>query len=263
MIGRKCLFGAVCAIPLLGVAMPASADRIDFNLDVIFGAPPVHEVRRVWVEPVYRTVCDRVWVEPVYEDRCERVWQEAVYEDRCEQVWVPDRFEFRTERGRDECGRRVDRQVRILIQAGHYETVTRRVCVREAGWVEMPRRVCVRDGHWQTIERQELVQAGHWKDVVVSDPGRCDTGGFDVVITDPRPRWGDDHDLGRRSRSDRDHDRGDDDRRDRMSNAYYQPDADDRDVRDRREDRQDRDDRQTMERNREYNRDRGERYRRG
>src|SRR5689334_14456983 len=55
-------------------------DHHDGNVrvDVGFGQrcePRVVERQvRVWVEPVYRTVCDRVWVEPVVRTECERVW---------------------------------------------------------------------------------------------------------------------------------------------------------------------------------------------
>src|SRR4051794_27477253 len=44
--------------------------------------PDRMEYRRVWVEPVYRTICRRVWVEPVVRYDYER-------------VWIPPRYEWR------------------------------------------------------------------------------------------------------------------------------------------------------------------------
>ena len=55
--------------------------------------PPCEE--RVWVPPVYRTVCDRRWVEPVYRTVCDRVWIEPVTQTTCERIWVADRYESR------------------------------------------------------------------------------------------------------------------------------------------------------------------------
>src|SRR5437763_15209630 len=37
--------------------------------------PPTYQ--RVWVEPVYRTICKRIWHEPVYQSVCERIWVEG------------------------------------------------------------------------------------------------------------------------------------------------------------------------------------------
>src|SRR4051812_11888493 len=61
-------------------------ERVDFRIGERHD--PVEE-RRVWVEPVYRTVCDKVFVEPVYRTEIERVWCEPVYQTVCEKVWVP------------------------------------------------------------------------------------------------------------------------------------------------------------------------------
>ena len=125
---------------------------------------PEHcEPRRVWVEPVYRTVCDKVWVEPVYEDRCEKVWVEPVYREVHEKVWVPDRWECRKQVCHER-GRRVVREVRVLIERGHWDQVCRKVCVREGHFQEVRQRVCVAEGHWKTVERQELVTQGHWEE---------------------------------------------------------------------------------------------------
>lgn len=124
--------------------------------------------KRVWVEPVYRTVCDRVWVEPTYRTVTERVWREPVYEERCERVWVPERYERREVRFWDGCGWRV-RFERVCVEPGRWETRTTRVCVREGYWEDVCRRELVCEGRWQTIERRELVSEGYWTTKVVRE----------------------------------------------------------------------------------------------
>ena len=93
---------------------------------------PAYAERRVWVEPVYRTVCDRVWIAPLFQKVCER-------------VWVPDRYE---KRRIIHCNKLVTVE-RVLVQCAHYET-------RE-------REIVVTPGHFENVERQELVCAGHWE----------------------------------------------------------------------------------------------------
>lgn len=89
----------------------------------------------MWVEPFYRTICERVWIEPVYRTECER-------------VWVPDRFEIReTPEGYGRNARIVRREV--LVEAGHYATVERQVIAQY--------------GRWENVERQELVSPGHYE----------------------------------------------------------------------------------------------------
>jgi len=90
--------------------------------------------RRVWVEPVYRTVCERHWCEPVYQTVCEQVLVPAVYEDRQVQFY--------------EHGRLCTRIEHVLVSPEHSE--------------KRDRQVCVTEGHWDTIDRQELVADGHW-----------------------------------------------------------------------------------------------------
>lgn len=156
-------------IPATAQADHRDRDRDDVEFRVDYrnrgGILPRHEEpRRIWVEPVYRTVCDRVWVEPVYRTECQRVWIEPVYQDVQERVWIPDRWEvqrFQTV----ENGRRVMRERRVLVERGHFEVRCRKVMVREGCWQEVPRQVLVCAGHWQTIERQELVTPGHWEEV--------------------------------------------------------------------------------------------------
>jgi len=118
--------------------------------------------KRVFVEPVYRTVSDRVWVEPVYRDVCDRVWHEAVYDDRRERVWVDERFEYREVVRFDLCGNRIVCRERVCVEPGHYEERRVRVCVREGYWQDVSRREVVCDGHWKKIERRECVSEGYW-----------------------------------------------------------------------------------------------------
>ncbi len=119
-------------------------DRTDVRVDINVGRyepqyrPPTR-IERVWIEPVYRTECQQVWVEPVYRTECQRVWVEPVYEIR--QV-VDYRF-----------GRRIIREERVLVCAGHFE--------------ERPIQVLVCAGHYDSVERQVIVAAGHWEERTV------------------------------------------------------------------------------------------------
>src|SRR5438093_10752719 len=109
---------ALAAVGSLGF-MPASAQagsHFNVRVDVRDGDfcstdRPVDVVRyeeqttSVWVEPVYRTTCDRVWVEPEYRTTCDRVWHDAQVQNLEERVWVPARFEVRRGEHRDHSGR--------------------------------------------------------------------------------------------------------------------------------------------------------------
>jgi len=124
--------------------------------------------RRVWVEPVYRTVGEKVWVEPVYRTEYEKVWCEPVYQTVCEKVWVPDRYEVR-ERVVNERGRKVIYRDRILIERGHNVEQNRQVLVKAGHWDTIEKRVCVAEGHWTEVERREVVRPGHWETVASRD----------------------------------------------------------------------------------------------
>jgi len=123
------------------------------------------EERRVWVEPVYRTVSEKVFVEPVYRTEVQRVWCEPVYQTVCEKVWVPDRYEVR-DVVYNERGRRVVRHERVLCERGHYVEQNRQVLVTAGHWDNVEKRVCVSEGRWTTVERRECVTPGHWETVV-------------------------------------------------------------------------------------------------
>jgi hypothetical protein len=126
-------------------------------------APPVVLEERVWVEPVYRTVCDRVWVPAAYRTVIDKVWVEPVIERRIDRVWVPDRYEWRDVVRYDECGRRICRRERVLVERGHFGSRPCDVVVAPGHYKECPRQELVCDGRWETVERQELVSAGHWE----------------------------------------------------------------------------------------------------
>jgi hypothetical protein len=120
--------------------------------------------RRVWVQPVYRTVCEQVWIAPEYRTECERIWCPPVTQTICEKVWCPDRYQVR-EIVSHERGRRVIRRERILVERGHWVNQERQVVVRPGEWKTIERQVLVCEGHYKTVERQELVRAGHWETV--------------------------------------------------------------------------------------------------
>jgi hypothetical protein len=118
--------------------------------------PPICE-ERVWVAPVYRTVCDRRWVEPVYRTVCDRVWIEPVTQTTCERAWVPDRYEWRN----------IDQWAN-----GRHYTAREYVLVEPAHWADVPRTVVITPGRYEDRPRQELVCAGHWetRPVIVAAP---------------------------------------------------------------------------------------------
>ena len=138
------------------------------RVDVRIGDRDRCEERRIWVEPVYRTVCDKVWAEPVYRTECERVWCEPVYKTVCEKAWAPDRYEVRE----TECyerGRRVIHRERFLVERGHYFEENRQVLVTPGHWDNVEHRICVSEGRWTQMERREVVAPGHWETVAVHD----------------------------------------------------------------------------------------------
>jgi hypothetical protein len=115
-------------------------DRSDLRIgiDVNVGRPAPRYVERrvrIWVEPVYRTECRKVWVEPVYRTEYEEV------------VVRPARYLVH-EIIRYEDGRRCVSTERTLVEPA----VVRRV----------PHDVLVTAGHWDTLERRVCVSEGHW-----------------------------------------------------------------------------------------------------
>jgi len=147
----------------------------DTHVNFRIGERDRFEERRVWVEPVYRTVCDKVWVEPVYRTECEKVWCEPVYQTVCEKVWCPDRFEVR-DTVCYEHGRRVIHRERVLVERGHYVEQNRQVLVTPGHYDNVEHRVCVSEGHWSTVERRECVTQGHWENIRDNHDARWNLG---------------------------------------------------------------------------------------
>jgi hypothetical protein len=131
LMGSKAGLKGLVAAGVLGIAPTAAfaGHRDDVHVDFRFGPhgpsidfrhvePERYENRevRVWVEPVYRTVCDR--------------------------VWVPDRFEDR-EVVRYWRGRRRVSVERVLCEPGHYQEVQRQECVTPGHYETHLERVCV------------------------------------------------------------------------------------------------------------------------
>src|SRR5437016_2758779 len=102
---RKATLMAAATIGVAGMTAPAAQahERHDhFFFGIRISEEPVRRwcpavceerIARIWVEPVYRTVCDTVYDQPEYRCVVDRVWKEPVYRTTCERVWVPDRYE--------------------------------------------------------------------------------------------------------------------------------------------------------------------------
>ncbi len=117
--------GVLGVIPTAAMAAPHDDVHVDFR----FGPHgPSIDVRHV---------------EPVYETREVRVWVDPVYRTVCDHVWVPDRFEDR-EVVHHWRGRRQVYVERVLVQPGHYEDVQRQECVTPGHWETHVERVRVR-----------------------------------------------------------------------------------------------------------------------
>jgi hypothetical protein len=141
-------------------------DEARVGVNIEFGRSPTrYEERqvRVWVEPVYKTVCDRVWVEPEYRTVCDRVWREPVVRIECERVWVPARYEEHWVTRVDCRGWRERVCERVCVEPGHFDERRHEVVVKPGCWETVERRELVCAGHWKTVERQELVCDGHYE----------------------------------------------------------------------------------------------------
>jgi hypothetical protein len=107
---------AACALGVLPTAAFAHQHE-GVHIDLRVGIPPV-----IVTAPA-----------PVYETREVRVWVDPVYRTVCDRVWVPDRFEFR-----DVVHYRYHRQwierERVLASPGHFEDVARQELVTPGHW---------------------------------------------------------------------------------------------------------------------------------
>jgi hypothetical protein len=119
--------------------------------------------RRIWIEPVYEERATQVWVEPVYRTECVPVFVNEYYETKCDRVWSPPVYEVR-EVVRFERGRRYVSRERMLVRAGGWQNVERRVLV-PAHYRNEDRQVLVAPGHFETRTDRVCVREGHWNDV--------------------------------------------------------------------------------------------------
>ena len=169
-LSKKWLLGSVAAVALAAPNVAQAHDRYEdrgrhVEVDIRVGdRHPVYEERqvRVWVPPVYRTVCDQVWVEPVYRTVCDRQYIAPVYQTVCEKVWVPEVCQTREVRYYDH-GRVCTRIERVVVTPGHFESRDRQVLVAEGHWQNVERQELVAAGHFDKVERQEVVAEGHYE----------------------------------------------------------------------------------------------------
>ena len=131
LMGSKAGLKGLVAAGVLGIAPTAAfaGHRDDVHVDFRFTPhgptidirhdEPVFENRevRVWVDPVYRTVCDRVWVPDRFEDRDVVHYWHGMRRVSVERVLV-------------EPGHYQDVQRQEVVTPGHYETHIERVRVR-------------------------------------------------------------------------------------------------------------------------------------
>ena len=154
--------------------------RVGIGVNLGGGRGPRYEERRVkvWVEPVYRTVVDKVWIEPEYRTVSDRIWREPVVRIQSERVWVPDRYEWRWTYRQDAFGVRIRVRERVLVERGHYENRESRIVVKPGCWETTTRQELVVEGRFDRVERREIVTPGHfeWRtERVAVDRGRRDT----------------------------------------------------------------------------------------
>src|SRR5665213_2961468 len=96
---------------LLAVAAaPSTASAHGVHVDFRIGFPPVIVESRA----------------PVYVDRDVRVWVDPVYQTVCDRVWAPDQFEDRDVVYYHHGWRHVTRE-RVCVSTGHFENVNRAV----------------------------------------------------------------------------------------------------------------------------------------
>ena len=78
-----------------------------------------------------------------FEDREVRVWVDPVYRTVCDRVWVPDRYDFRDVVEYHHGYRHVIRE-RVLVDPAHYTDVQRQALVTPGHWETHIERVPVR-----------------------------------------------------------------------------------------------------------------------
>lgn len=192
VVGGMFAVAVVAGLPAVAAAHPHHDVHIDVAVPVVVDPgpdacpPPVQVARQVWVEPVYRTVCDRQWVEPVTRTCTDHVWIPPVTTTAAPAaVWVPDQYAWREGVSYDAYGYPRRCRVQVLVAAGHYQTTGGGTVVVTPGYYQdVTRTEVVAVGHWQDVQRQEVVAAGHWEtrvDVIAPTPPP-------VVVVQERPR---------------------------------------------------------------------------
>jgi len=116
--------------------------------------------RRVWINAVYENRETKVWVEPVYRTECVPVFVNEYFETKIDRVWIEPAYEVR-EVVRFDHGRRCLSRERVLVRAGGWQNVERRVCV-PAHYRNEDRQVLVTAGHFECRTDQVCVREGHW-----------------------------------------------------------------------------------------------------
>ena len=111
----------ILAASTLGVLPTAAFARHhdDVRLDLRLGIPSVI-VTTPAPAPVYETREVRVWVEPVYRSVCDR-------------DWVPDQVEYRDVVHHGYHRRWIERE-RVLVTPGHFEDMTHQDLVTPGHW---------------------------------------------------------------------------------------------------------------------------------
>src|SRR5947207_1246452 len=167
----KSVLALACGAGVFAVPATAKADHFDrFHVEFRGGENyRRHEVRRIWIEPVYEERNVQVWAEPVYRTECTKVLIEPErYETRCDRVWVEPVFEVR-DVVRYEHGRRYCRRERVCVREGYWQTVEHRVLI-PAVYRNDERQVLVTPGHYETRCDRVCVREGHWDTVETARP---------------------------------------------------------------------------------------------
>ena len=161
-------------VPVAPVYVPVYTPGYPAPDDCPPPAPPVVEQPQpVWVEPVYRTACDRQWVAPTVQTTVARVWCPPVTQTVNRPVYVPDQYGYQTVAVYDRWGRTHFVQQQVLLTPAHTEDRCDTVVVAPGHFEDRPQQQVVCPGHWASVERQELVCAGHWETRTVAVATDC------------------------------------------------------------------------------------------
>ncbi len=171
---------ATAAVATVIAALPATAHaghhwNVDVSVPVVVDPcppqPVVYDPARVWVEPVYRTVCDRQWVPATYRTVDAQVWVPATTTAAAtRRVFVPDQCGWQTVVAFDRWGRPCRTRQWVVLVPAHDEDRCDAAVVTPAHYETVQQQQLVCEGHWADVERQELVAPGHWEASYVAAP---------------------------------------------------------------------------------------------